>query len=342
MSEFFAAGKFGPSPSPLPAAVDAILNAYFGVLRPVASMQRRPNPYGSSYPLEELDITFVDGSRLPLLLKDLSPGALSPQARLAKPDFLLDPRREIGIYQSILERHYTGTARCYGAVVEPSTDRYWLFLERVDGAQLTHIGDFEVWRQVARWLADWHTRLERKRKLWAAAPLLAYNRDYYQIWPGRARQLLSEGINAEISRLLTGYKQVIERLLKLPITLLHGEFYASNVLIQYDQAGSTVARICPVDWEMAALGPGLVDLAALISGSWSETQKLELAAAYQDALPESTRQAWPDFQTTLDCCRLHLAVQWLGWSAQWSPPPERAHDWLAEALMLMQRLEPTL
>jgi hypothetical protein len=29
-------------------------------------------------------------------------------------------------------------------------------------------------------------------------------------------------------------------------------------------------------------------------------------------------------------CRLHVAVQWLGWSETWSPPKHHAHDWLAE------------
>ena len=40
----------------------------------------------------------------------------------------------------------------------------------------------------------------------------------------------------------------------------------------------------------------------------------------------------------LDYCRLHLAMQWLGWAAEWSPPPEHSHDWLAEAFTLADRL----
>jgi hypothetical protein len=31
-------------------------------------------------------------------------------------------------------------------------------------------------------------------------------------------------------------------------------------------------------------------------------------------------------------------VQWLGWSSQWSPPAQHAHDWLSEALALAERL----
>ncbi len=37
--------------------------------------------------------------------------------------------------------------------------------------------------------------------------------------------------------------------------------------------------------------------------------------------------------------RLYIAVQWLGWSRDWSPPAEHAHDWLSEALSLAEELE---
>jgi N utilization substance protein B len=44
------------------------------------------------------------------------------------------------------------------------------------------------------------------------------------------------------------------------------------------------------------------------------------------------------FHTDLDCCRLHQAVQFLGWSRNWSAPPEHAQDWLDEALAVATRL----
>jgi hypothetical protein len=31
-------------------------------------------------------------------------------------------------------------------------------------------------------------------------------------------------------------------------------------------------------------------------------------------------------------------VQWLGWAAEWSPPPGQRQDWLAEALGLADTL----
>ena len=42
----------------------------------------------------------------------------------------------------------------------------------------------------------------------------------------------------------------------------------------------------------------------------------------------------------LDCCRLHLAVRMLGWSDDWKPPAEHAHDTgLPQAKRISRRLQ---
>jgi aminoglycoside phosphotransferase (APT) family kinase protein len=140
------------------------------------------------------------------------------------------------------------------------------------------------------------------------------------------------------ARLAGNYERAVERLAALPTTLIHGEFYASNVLIGRDGTGP---RVCPIDWEMAAVGPGLVDLAALVSGRWTDAERIALARAYHAALTEAGDPAPPPeekFLKAIDDCRLHLAVQWLGWSADWTPPPEHTQDWLAEALQLAEKV----
>jgi len=125
------------------------------------------------------------------------------------------------------------------------------------------------------------------------------------------------------------------------VTFLHGEFYASNVLVHEPaHGGREDLRVCPIDWEMAAVGPGLIDLAALTAGGWTADEKEALALAYRAALEHT--ENWPPspdaFLVALDYCRLHLAVQWLGWSQDWTPPPEHAQDWLGEALGLAEKL----
>jgi thiamine kinase-like enzyme len=100
-------------------------------------------------------------------------------------------------------------------------------------------------------------------------------------------------------------------------------------------------RICPIDWETAALAPGLLDLAALAAGNWPQQQKQQLAMAYYDALP-ATANVWrhqDDMLSSLRCCRLFQAIRWLGWSPDWQPPPEHRFDWLAEALQLAETID---
>jgi thiamine kinase-like enzyme len=91
--------------------------------------------------------------------------------------------------------------------------------------------------------------------------------------------------------------------------------------------------VAPVDWELAAAGPGLTDLAALVSG-WPDADRRAIAAAYADE-PEI-----PAFtERDLDLGRLQVAIQWLGWAPpEWEPPEGQQHDWLGEALALAEGL----
>jgi thiamine kinase-like enzyme len=177
-----------------------------------------------------------------------------------------------------------------------------------------------------------------------SAPFLHYDAAFYRLWLQRACEFVGQALTrrdppsrALWERLVRNYDQVIQRLVALPATLIHGEFYASNVLVETSADG---VRMCPVDWEMAALGPGLVDLAALTAGRWSDEDRSALAEAYLGGLRAAgaARAGLEELLASLDDCRLHVAMLWLGWSRDWTPPPEHAHDWLAEALMLGRKL----
>ena len=126
-------------------------------------------------------------------------------------------------------------------------------------------------------------------------------------------------------------------MLELPTTLIHGEFYASNIVINDSE---NPPRVCPIDWERAAIGPGLIDLAALTAGNWSEQFKVEMAMAYRDELlcAGSYSPSMHELLRGVNLCRLHLAVQWLGWSADWTPPKDHRQDWLAEAVYAASQL----
>lgn len=295
----------------------------------VARLSRHSWPYQSSFPIEQLDVV-VDG-RPParMLLKELSAGALAPAAAAAKPTFLLDGRREVEVYRDVLAQADVGAPACYAGVAEPA--RAWVLLELVEGDPLWQVGELEAWAGAARWLAKLHSRAR------AAEPrrLLRYDAGFFMSWLGRALEFAP---GEQLERIAAAYGRVVARLAAWPASFVHGEFYPSNILVE--RAGGRF-RIRPVDWEMAGTGPGLLDLAALSSGAWSAEARERLARAYFDAAAPALRAAgWSDFLDALDHCRLYLAVQWLGWSPDWSPPEEHAHDWLSEALELAERLDP--
>ncbi len=308
--------------------------------RRIVRLEREPSACHSSFPLEELTIWFADGESLKLIFKNLNPRALSVEARAAKPEFLDDPLREIELYCCLLDSRQLGTAFCYGWVVDVTADRYWLFLEKVEGHELYQVGEFDIWRQTARWLAHLHSRYRNADGLPPAAQarLMRYDAAYYECWLERANSYqthtaenLQTPEQVRWQQLAQWYPQVVCELTALPTVLIHGEFYASNVIVQ----GTLPSlRVCPVDWERAALGPGLIDLAALVAGNWTEVQKCDLALQYLAELQTCGIEApQPEvFLRELHLCRLHLAVQWLGWSRNWSPPQEHQQDWLAEAV----------
>ena len=287
------------------------------------AVERRPYAYRTSFPLEELRVELVGEGPLTLLFKQLDWEALEPEAQVAKPRFLHDPEREPAVYANLLPQAPPGPARYFGAIAEP--DRHWLFLERVEGRELFQVGERELWEEAARWLARFHVAmvpdLGRHRQ---EGRLVDHEAAFYGRWMERAREFATDP--KPVEWLAARHEQVIETLLAQPRTVLHGEFYASNVLVS-DQ------RVAPVDWELAAAGPGLTDLAALASG-WPQADREAIVAAYagEAGVPSFTSR---DF----DFARLQVAIQWLGWAPpEWEPPEGQRHDWLSEAVELAEEL----
>lgn len=334
------------SDADLCALIDEHLQHRSGGRCRVVTLQRQLAACHSSFAIEELDVVLSDDRRRQLLFKDLGCHALLDAARRTRPEFLYNPSREILVYHHVLAPNRFSTAECVGSTIDEELGRYWLVIEKVPGLELYRMGDFEIWQEVARWLADMHLRLaDDCERLGAAANLLNYDRAFYVCWMRRARRFLMRsekarripGLTAKLDWLAARYTKAVERLCAIPAALIHGEFYPSNVLVE--DAGSA-RRICPVDWETAALGPSLMDLAALTAGRWSDEQRESLALAYRAVLPADPRwvSGRREFSGDLDCCRLHLAIRWLGWSPEWEPPPEHTQDWLGEALRLADEL----
>ena len=309
----------------------------------ITRIDRRPSLYASSFALEELDVELDDGSRLELMLKNLSRRAMNEDALRVKPDFLFDSQREIAVYRHIVEPQGLGAA-LYAAHVDPQSDGCWLVIERIDGRELYQVGELDIWKDVARWLGAMHDRLARLDldQLKARARLVVYDAEFYHHWLSRAETALAKTpLESKVSRaafdhIRARYHRVLERLHALPVTVIHGEFYASNVLTATEDGR---LRVCPVDWEMAAVAPGLIDLAALTLGQWTPEDLRTFSSAYLSAMPDGALGMTVDeVMEAVDYCQIHLAVQWLGWFSSQPPHPGHARDWLAEAVDRVERL----
>ena len=309
--------------------------------RDVAELRRAPYRYATSAPLEEVSVRFADGEELGLILKDLARERLLGDAPAAKPEFLYEPRREIETYRRILAPAGIGP-RLFASVADADPPRHWLAIEKVPGVELWQIGELEVWERVAGWLAAFHASFHgRGAELLALNPhLLEHSESWYGSWRERASAALRASADpraGELGPALERYGDVAAALAAMPTTLIHGELYPANVLVVREARPPDVR---PVDWEMAAVGPGLVDLAALVEG-WGAIERDRLVAAYRAGLAAGGAPV-PDGDSLgadLLRCRLHLALQWLGWAPDWRPPAEHAHDWLDKALSLARELD---
>jgi Phosphotransferase enzyme family len=321
------------------------LDEHFGRRRAIQAFDRQLCPYMSSFRIDELDVWLEDGSRVRLMLKDMSRASMLEEARRARPAFIYEPGREIDAYRRILPCAPPGTAALYGALTHPSADRYWLLLEQVSGLPLWQVGDVSIWGQAAAWIARFHESFSplEARRLARRVGALEYDEAYYWRWMYRAQQFANGDSSKRrvLNGVERGYARVVARLLRSVQTLIHGEFYASNLIVRKRAR----VRMCPLDWEMAAIGPPLIDLAALTAG-WAESTQRTLARAYvaSAASGKGTLAPHPprlsrDFMRDLDCCRLHLAVRMLGWSSNWEPPRDHAQNWLLEAERISRRLQ---
>ena len=263
-----------------------------------------------------------------LLLKDLADSALGDDARTNRHEGFHDPRREPEIYRRLLGPLSIGP-RCH----ESGED--WIIIDHIDAPALWQIGEASVWIAVAGWIARMHTTLRSYRASMPQAPLplVQHGEQLWSSWRERAKEA---GLDGQI---LDAHRRASKRLAVLPADIIHGELYASNILVRARSDGDDVRalEVWPVDWELAGLGPSVLDVAALTMGSGLDAAtRAGMERAYFSAAHGQPSE-WEAWRTDLDAARLHVCVQWLGWSTSWSPPQQHRHDWDTEARRLARR-----
>ena len=297
----------------------------------VELLGRRPYEYATSAALEELTVRIGGGERR-LIVKHLGWDGLIDDARTSKQAWLHDPRRELAAYRALAGDDVT--PRFYGgADAQAPDDIAWIVVDKVDGVELWQIGDVAVWRAVAAWLAAFHDRFAGAVDAMRVANgyLVTYDGEWVATWMDRGMAAVARSGDPRVAALgvvLNHRDAIVAEWATLPARYIHGEFYPSNVLVGPGIAPTaTTIDVRPVDWEMTGLGPAALDVAAL-SGGWAPAERDALIASYVGA----SQGQVGDVHRAVDLARLHLALRWLGWADDWSPPAEHARDWVTEAL----------
>ena len=198
------------------------------------------------------------------------------------------------------------------------------FLERLNAIPRWQVGSWGRWDDATRWLSNLHDIAPLPDE----SPIVRYDVGFYEQWFERA----TSGARGGLDELEPAYRSAMKLLAEAPPSLIHGEYYPSNVLVRAHEEQS----ICPIDFELFGVGSAALDLAALVTGL-PERVARRVVSTYLRA-----RSVPPDparLDLLLLCARFHLAIRWLGWSSNWTPPRQHATDWAREARRAANALE---
>jgi aminoglycoside phosphotransferase (APT) family kinase protein len=279
----------------------------------VTVSERVPNEYTSSVRSEIVTCRFADQTELRLLCKY--------EARDTQT--WSDVAYEAKVYRDVLQPLAGATPSFYGAHVDES-GRTWLVLQYLDEALPLHdVASDEAMVSAARWLGLFHAATDRWRPNGWPEFLKVYDAAFYVERAHEALGYAGDLTNGLgwIPSLYRRFEELAAARFEQHATIVHGDFYSNNILVR-DEA------LYPIDWEMAGVDLGEMDLACLTDG-WTGSTLEECELEYQ-------RARWPagapeDFDHNLGVARLCLcfySIAYPNWTsnakAQWYTEQLRA------------------
>jgi hypothetical protein len=257
----------------------------------------------TSYNTYLVTVQLATGSEFNLFLKDFGFSVRpkdSPKQRR---------ERELRVYQDLLAEAELGTARYYGSILDESQGRFWLLLEFVDGTPVGYC-HIEYWAPAAGGLGRMHGYFAQQcNRLRACDFLIHHNADFFWSKAELALRNVSQICPHLVDRLaniINHYTPIVDIMTGQPPTLLHGGCRPSNILVK---VASDPSRICIIDWEEAAFGSPLYDVAYLLDGFESPTLDRLLDAYRQEALAfDISLPPKEDMKYIVDCFRLHMIM----------------------------------
>lgn len=281
----------------------------------VALRSREANSYASTFPSDV--VTCVAGSRTIRLLCKYE----VPRDRGCR-GVPVGVRYESNAYRFAVEPSRLSAPRWFGLYREEPVGPRWLMLEFLaDAFRLDKSPERGKLSGAAAWIGSFH----RFHDLRAEAPPECLNREDGAAFEACVRRVVDRWRELRVTHpwflsLARDYEAVFRDLFSRRPTVIHGEFYPSNILVR---DGS----VFPVDWERAAVSAGEIDFAALTEG-WGPEEVALARESYVDARWEGVEPE--DFAEAVEAARVYLHLQALG---DLVPGPFKAKDeWRLERL----------
>ena len=272
----------------------AALKALFG--QEVQLLSRQPNVQTSTAPSEFVTCRIRGAKPQRLFCKYAEDGYGAAAGHRGGVAF------EAMVYRELLGRLNLPSARFYGSYRVPENGATYLFLQALDeNAYVSSAADPRAMVHAARWAGRFHA-LGISLASALRNRLHCYDLAYYRRW---LEQTLRRAVGADAADLVNACERIaplLPRLLEVPPTIIHGEYYPQNILVD----GSAVY---PIDWESAAVACGEIDLASLIE-RWPEPTVRECVEAYCKS--RWAGRAPAEFDQTLDIARAYLHLRWMG------------------------------
>jgi len=272
----------------------------------VTVLDRKPNALGSTFPSEVVTCQLGDGRELQLFCKYETEHMLYKGMHIQNSyGHRGGVTYEAAVYHHVLRPLQASTPTYFGTHSDTATGETWLILEYVDKNVRPSKETPDRLVGAARWIGRFHAAAEERLSNSYMSVLNRYDFEYYLGWACRTAQFAGDFHQSFpwLAVLCKRFENLVDSLLALPLTVIHGEYYYKNVLFRD-------TNVYPIDWESAAIAAGEIDLAALTDGAWPAEIVRQCELEYQQ-----TR--WPedvpsDFERRLDLARFYLHFRWLG------------------------------
>lgn len=270
--------------------------------------------------------------------------------------------REVGVYRSLALQLPMQTP----ALIAADPAGSWLVLEAVSADVASADWTADDYRRAIRALAALHERFWNLAEdlsvyPWLARPLANDFEIYVMAAVGAMEKMLVDDrhqlitgsleVLTSLGQMLTQVEVMADKLRAAPPTLLHGDYQPTNIALQADD------EIVVFDWQLAGVGPGVLDLVTFVNAARWRRPDLpisphELIALYRDELAARVGVQWTDeaWDELMDHALMwRFTQELLGWAAAATTTQFQAHEaafrdiWLRPVLdAAYRRLRPVL